>query len=104
VQSAYWHRFALTCHSPIAAAPEAFGMRIRRSRLLPGRTFARNELAYEILPGFGADAQALQMLGHGLRLATYNYMLGQGLDEPLALWFAGDVPEPTLPLDLVARA
>jgi radical SAM superfamily enzyme YgiQ (UPF0313 family) len=104
VQSAYWHRFALTCHSPIAAAPEAFGIRIRRSRPVLQRTFARNELAYEILPGFGADEQSLQMLGRGLRVATYNYMLGQGLDEPLALWFAGDVPEPSLPPDFVARA
>ena len=104
VQSAYWHRFALTCHSPIASAPEAFGIRIRRPRIIPGRTFAHNELAYEILPGRNAPGQAFIKLGEGLRRATYNYMLGLGFDEPMAAWFDCEVPEPTLPPDFVARA
>jgi radical SAM superfamily enzyme YgiQ (UPF0313 family) len=104
VQSAYWHRFALTCHSPIAATPEAFGIRIRRPRTIPGRTFARNELMYEILPGRGASGQDFILLGEGLRRATYNYMLGVGLDEPMAAWFDFEVPEPALPPNFVARA
>ena len=28
VQSAYWHRFALTCHSPMAADPAAYVRRV----------------------------------------------------------------------------
>ena len=45
VQSCFWHRFALTVHSPIARDPEKFGIIIeppshRRNM------FARNELAY----------------------------------------------------------
>ena len=46
LQSAFWHRFALTVHSPIAREPEKFGIIVakpRRSR----RIFARNELDYE---------------------------------------------------------
>jgi len=88
LHSAYWHRFALTCHSPMAAAPDDFGI-----RLLPesveGLRFARNEIPYKE-PG----APDWAALGEGLRLATYNYMLGRGLDWPVARWFrlnpAGD--------------
>jgi hypothetical protein len=104
VQSAYWHRFALTCHSPIAAAPEKFGIRLRPARVVPGRTFARNELAYRNLPGQGPRAAELPMLGRGLYLATYNYMLGEGLDAPLSFWFEAPVPGPTLPPGFVAGA
>jgi radical SAM superfamily enzyme YgiQ (UPF0313 family) len=104
VQSAYWHRFALTCHSPMAASPEAFGIRIRRPRKIPGRTFARNELAYEILPGRGETGQDAMRLGDGLRRATYNYMLGIGIDEPASAWFDVDAPDATLPDDFVLAA
>lgn len=101
VQSAYWHRFALTVHSPMAAAPEAYGIRIRWPRTRPGRIFARNELTY----GIRGDAPApdLVRLGEGLRRATYNYMLGLGIDEPAHAWFDFEAPEPTLPPDFVAR-
>lgn len=94
VQSAYWHRFALTCHSPIAADPEAFGIRIRQPRATPKRTFARNELDYDAIPvrrsgrsSRGPSALDLQTLGAGLRRAVYNYMLGIGLEEPAGAWF-----------------
>ena len=48
IQSCFWHRFALTVHSPIAQHPSDFGIVIttpppKRS----DRVFARNELAYE---------------------------------------------------------
>ena len=45
VQSCFWHRFALTVHSPIAREPEKYGIRIASPR--NGRhVFARNELDY----------------------------------------------------------
>ena len=48
IQSCFWHRFALTVHSPIAQHPSDFGIVVttpppKRS----DRVFARNELAYE---------------------------------------------------------
>ena len=105
VQSAYWHCFALTCHSPIAVTPADFGIRIRAPRVTPGRTFARNELAYDILPGRDRiSARQLVRIGEGLRRATYNYLHGAGLDEPANAWFRFDAPDPTLPEDFVARA
>ena len=42
IQSCFWHRFALTVHSPIAREPEKFGIIIKPLK----SNFARNELEY----------------------------------------------------------
>ena len=42
IQSCFWHRFALTVHSPIAKEPEKFGIIVKPS----GSKFARNELEF----------------------------------------------------------
>ena len=42
IQSCFWHRFALTVHSPIAKDPGKFGIIVKPSK----STFARNELQY----------------------------------------------------------
>lgn len=42
IQSCYWHRFALTVHSPIARNPEKFGIIVKPLK----SNFARNELEY----------------------------------------------------------
>ena len=42
IQSCYWHRFALTVHSPIARDPEKFGIIAKTLK----SNFARNELEY----------------------------------------------------------
>lgn len=82
IQSAFWHRFALTIHSPIARNPEAFGIQLKPLPSLP-RRFALNEIAYE-----EPAAPDLERLGRGLFTATYNYMRGVGLELPIRQWFA----------------
>jgi len=42
IQSCFWHRFALTVHSPIAREPEKFGITVKPLE----SNFARNELEY----------------------------------------------------------
>ena len=42
IQSCFWHRFALTVHSPIAREPEKFGIIVRQNE----SKFARNELEF----------------------------------------------------------
>jgi radical SAM superfamily enzyme YgiQ (UPF0313 family) len=82
IQSAFWHRFAATVHSPIGLSPKRFGI-----RLLPqASTFARNEIPFQDPVGTDHD-----FLGRGLRKALYNYMHGVGLDLDVRSWFS----EPT---------
>jgi hypothetical protein len=81
IQSAYWHRFALTAHSPIARTPEKFGIALK-PQPEPAQRFALNEIPYEE-PG----APDHDRLGAGLRHALYNYMLGLGFDIPVSAWF-----------------
>ncbi|MFZ4396097.1 MAG: B12-binding domain-containing radical SAM protein [Kiritimatiellia bacterium] len=95
LNSAFWHRFALTVHSPIAREPEAFGLRLTPA---PHGGFACNELACTE-PG-GADHASL---GEGLRRAVYAYMHGVGIETPVTRWFAARVPRPTLAPDSVAQ-
>lgn len=86
VQSAFFHRFALTVHSPIAQRPEAFGIRVAPPPARAGRrrpVFARNEIPFEE-PG----APDWDRIGKGLRLALYNYMRGAGFSKPLSFWFS----------------
>ena len=88
VQSAFWHRYAMTCHSPSGLNPEAYGA--RRVTLEPN-PFCNNEVDWE--PGFDYDIEAV---GAALRLATYNYMNGLGLDQPVRSWFPIRVPKPSV--------
>jgi hypothetical protein len=80
LHSAYWHRFALTAHCDVSIHPESYGI-----ELLPPEpsSFALNEI-----PFFAEFDHDLESVGQALRAATYNYMLGIGLDLPVAQWFA----------------
>ena len=87
VQSAFWHRYAMTCHSPSGLNPERYGA--RRMTKAPN-PFCNNEVDWE--PQFPYDIEAV---GAALRLATYNYMNGLGLDQPVRSWFPVKVPKPS---------
>jgi hypothetical protein len=79
IQSAYWHRFAATAHSPIGLHPEKYGITLRTP---PNITFAHNDLAFDDPVGTDHD-----FLGSGLRKALYSYMHGVGLEEDVRIWF-----------------
>jgi radical SAM superfamily enzyme YgiQ (UPF0313 family) len=102
LQSAFWHRFAATAHSPIGLQPQRYGIRLRKE---PTTTFARNELAFADPTGCDHDA-----LGEGLRKALYNYMHGVGLELDVREWFAPRprrakrLPATTVDPRFVARA
>lgn len=84
VQSAYWHRFAATVHSPVGLHPENFGVMLQP---IPKNAFARNDI--DFVDSVKTD---FDLLGIGLKKALYNYMLGIGLDEPLDFWFNDKIP------------
>jgi len=79
IQSAYWHRFAATAHSPIGLHPERYGITLRPP---PSIAFAHNDVEFD--DPVGADHD---FLGTGLRKALYNYMHGAGLDADVRTWF-----------------
>jgi radical SAM superfamily enzyme YgiQ (UPF0313 family) len=86
VQSAFWHRYAMTCHSPSGQHPERYGA--RRCTDVPN-TFCNNEVDWEPLHGGEQFDYDIDEVGRGLRVATYNYMNGLGLDQPVKSWFPG---------------
>jgi radical SAM superfamily enzyme YgiQ (UPF0313 family) len=98
VQSAFWHRFAATAHSPIGRQPELYGIRLHPE---PTVTFARNDLGFADATGTDHDT-----LGLGLKKALYNYMHGLGLDADVRTWFAKrrSIPQTTVPKDLIRSA
>ncbi|MBP5673873.1 MAG: radical SAM protein [Victivallales bacterium] len=81
LQSAFWHRFALTAHSGIAREPDKFGIVIEKTEI-NGPRFALNEITYHEEKAPDWDA-----IGKILKTALYNYMQGRGLDMPARQWF-----------------
>jgi len=79
IQSAYWHRFSATAHSPIGLNPDAFGIELLPP---PDIRFAHNDVAFHDPTGTDHD-----FLGSGLRKALYNYMHGIGLEADVREWF-----------------
>jgi Radical SAM superfamily len=79
IQSAYWHRFTATAHSPIGLNPDAYGITLRPPQNI---LFAHNDLDFDDPVGTDHD-----YLGSGLRKAVYNYMHGVGLDVEVREWF-----------------
>jgi len=86
IQSAFWHRYAMTAHSLSGQHPEEFG--VKRCSFEPN-SFSNNEVNFIEQHDYDMDA-----VGEGLNLATYNYMHGIGLDEPLHRWFSIHTPKP----------
>ncbi len=93
LDSAFWHRLAVTAHAPLGQDPAHFGI-----RLLPRAHggFARNDLPFVDPTGCDHDR-----LGEGLKKAVYNYMLGLGLDEDVRTWFGHPVPRPSVPANFI---
>jgi hypothetical protein len=86
IQSAFWHRFALTVHSPVAKNPEAFGIEVCPPPAAPSKprgagVFARNEIGF-----YEKGAPDWDRIGHVLKVALYNFQMGAGLDKPAAYW------------------
>jgi radical SAM superfamily enzyme YgiQ (UPF0313 family) len=79
IQSAFWHRYAMTIHSPSGQCPESVGAKFIN---ISAGTFANNEIPFSTL-----NEIDLEYYGKGLNLATYNYMQGAGYDIPVEKWF-----------------
>ena len=88
IQSAFWHRFTATAHSPIGQHAAAHGLRIMGPDF---RGFAENDLRHEDLNGTTPE-----WLGEGLRRSMLNYLEGEGLRLDVREWFDHAVPKQTV--------
>ena len=96
IQSAFWHRFAMTAHSPVGLDPDKYQCRVTEP---PFGGFAKNDVQFEALTGCDPG-----IFSEGLRVSLYNYMNGTGFDLPLHKWFGGaKVPCTTLPPNYIER-
>lgn len=111
VQSGFWHRFAMTAHSPVGVDPAGFDvMRISptvdsaRSDVPAVATdrfdiFADNDLDHADPTGADHD-----LFAEGLRKSLFNYMHEVGFDLPLQQWFTFGIPATSIPPRYIERA
>ncbi len=95
VQSAFWHCYAMTVHSPTGCNPAVYGSEIIGSTQ---NSFANNGV--EFTDNGNVDWQTI---GRGLKVATQNYMQGRGYDMPIKSWFGKRFKNPQVARNLVER-
>lgn len=93
IQSAFWHQFTTTIHSPIGKNPEEFEIIITGPEF---QGFAQNDLYHE--DPTGARHHAYK---EGLNLALSNYLNGRGFEVPLQDWFEFTIPKHKHPKNLI---
>ena len=93
IQSAFWHLFTTTVHSPIGKNPEAFGIQITGPAF---EGFAQNDLYHE-------DPQGANHTKYtkGLNPALHNYLNKAGFNKELQHWFSFSIPNANHPKDLI---
>jgi hypothetical protein len=96
LQSAFWHRFTMTAHSPVGLEPEKFG--VKKVSELTG-TFANNDIDH--IDPKGADHDSF---AYGLKKSLLNYMHGACFDYPLQKWFDDKMPKTGVPADFILKA
>jgi len=88
LQSAFWHLFTMTAHSPVGLNPEKF--KVQKVSDTIG-TFANNDIAHT--DPTGADHESF---GYGLKKSLFNYMHSIGFDVPLNKWFDFKTPKTSI--------
>jgi len=96
LQSAFWHQFTMTAHSPVGLNPEMFNVQKLTEAM---GSFANNDIEHIDLTG--ADHETF---GYGLAKSLFNYMHGTHLDVPLQKWFDFKVPKTSVDPDYIANA
>lgn len=96
LQSAYWHQFAMTAHSPVGLYPEQFNVKKVSDAV---GTFANNDIVHTDPTGADHD-----MFSFGLKKSLLNFMHGIGLNDPLHKWFDFKTPKTTVAPDFIAKA
>lgn len=88
LQSAFWHLFTMTAHSPIGLDPEKYLVKKVSNEI---GTFANNDIEHTDPTGANHE-----IFGFGLKKALLNYMHGTCFDFPLQKWFDFTIPKTTI--------
>ncbi len=96
LQSAFWHRFTVTAHSPVGLNPAADGITILGPSF---EGFAENDLRHA-----DPSTSCPPWLGEGLRTAILNYIEQAGLTVPVRQWFPEAVQPPRVAKTWLTRA
>jgi radical SAM superfamily enzyme YgiQ (UPF0313 family) len=93
-QSAYWHLFSLTVHSPIAEKPDKYELEIQSNTNNP---FGNNDLAFRTKLEID-----YRKFSFGLKKALYNFMHGVGFDKSVETWFDFQTRKTTISSNLIS--
>ncbi len=96
LQSAFWHQFAMTAHSPVGLEPEKFGVKRESDEI---GTFANNDVVHVDPTGAEHDS-----FSFGLKKSLLNYMHGACFEYPLQKWFDFKVPKTSVTPDYIVKA
>ncbi len=96
LQSAFWHQFAMTAHSPVGMNPEKY--KVVKDTLEIG-SFANNDIVHH--DPTGADHEAF---GFGLKKSLFNYMQHICIEDPLQKWFDFKVPKTSVEANYIENA
>ena len=96
LDSAFWHRFSLTVHAPIAKDPKQYGLKVL-SQEIPA--FAHNDL--DFIDTQGCDPALYRQ---GLERALYNYMHGMCLEEDVRSFFDFKIKKTRIHKDFITNA
>ncbi len=94
LQSAFWHRFAMTVHSPIGMNPSKYGV----ARIPAKNSFTQN--GCEHIDKSGCDHEKFSK---GLTKALYNFIHDNGIDFNLQDWFDFKIPNSKIPPNYIAQ-
>ncbi len=94
LQSAFWHRFAMTVHSPIGMNPSKYGV----ARIPAKNSFTQN--GCEHIDKLGCDHEKFSK---GLTKALYNFIHDNGINFNLQDWFDFKIPNTKIPPNYIAQ-
>ena len=92
MQSAFWHQFAMTAHSPVGLNPDEFGVIPMKQEIL----FANNDVDFKDKTGIDHNK-----FSYGLKKSLFNYMHGINFEIPLQEWFDFKIPRTTIHPDYI---
>ncbi len=95
LQSAFWHQFALTAHSPIGLSPSEYGIIADYKEI----SFANNDIEFSDKTGIDHS-----QFSEGLKKSLFNFLHGIGFELPLQDWFEFNIPITSIPENYILHA